>query len=77
VLLDLVRALAAEVLGHDSAEAVGADDDFLDLGFASLTAVELRNRLNAATGLDLPPTLVYDVTTPNEVVGLLRATWSG
>ncbi|MGC4807694.1 SDR family NAD(P)-dependent oxidoreductase [Micromonospora sp. DT233] len=71
ILTELLRSEITAVLGRDGAERVGTDTAFKDLGFDSMSAVRLRDRLAAAVGVRLPATLVFDHPTPEAVVGHL------
>ncbi|MEV1121729.1 thioester reductase domain-containing protein [Actinosynnema sp. NPDC049800] len=73
VVLDVVLAETAAVLGHASPEGIGADQAFGDLGFDSLVSVELRNRLATRCATALPPTLVFDHPSPGALAAFLHA----
>ncbi|MFL5910810.1 MAG: SDR family NAD(P)-dependent oxidoreductase, partial [Gaiellaceae bacterium] len=77
IVLDLVLTHSAGILGHASGDAIDPQRAFKELGFDSLGAVELRNRLSQATGLKLPTTLVFDHPSPAAVVELLRSKVAG
>ncbi|MFF8286695.1 SDR family NAD(P)-dependent oxidoreductase [Streptomyces albus] len=72
-LLEVVREQIAVTLGHGARWRLDGDRPFQELGFDSLTAVELRNRLDAVTGLRLPSTLVFDHPTADALVTFLLA----
>ncbi|MFC8850899.1 MULTISPECIES: SDR family NAD(P)-dependent oxidoreductase [unclassified Micromonospora] len=76
-LLTLVRSRVALVMGYGSGDDIGPDLPFQSAGMDSLTAVELRNRLDASTGLTLPATLVFDYPTPRALAGHLRELLTG
>ncbi|WP_345663982.1 SDR family NAD(P)-dependent oxidoreductase, partial [Streptomyces iranensis] len=77
LLLERIQSLAASILGHSGPNAIPPAQPFQELGFDSLTAVELRNQLATATGIDLAPALVFDHPTPNALATYLCAELTG
>ncbi|GAA4022642.1 hypothetical protein GCM10022247_53620 [Allokutzneria multivorans] len=72
LLLELVRIEAAKALHHGSTAEITPDRPFLELGFDSLTAADLRGRLNSATGLELWTTVIFERGTPAALAEYLR-----
>jgi thioesterase domain-containing protein/acyl carrier protein len=77
LLADIVTTQAQIVLGHTNRTAIDARRTFRDMGVDSLTAVELRNRLAAETGLQLPPTVIFDQPTIDQIAEMLDAELGG
>ncbi|MFD1050601.1 beta-ketoacyl synthase N-terminal-like domain-containing protein, partial [Kibdelosporangium lantanae] len=73
-ILAVVRAQIADVLGHETVDTVAVDRPFVEFGFDSLTALELRNRLASKTGVRLPATLVFDYPNPLALAEYLAGT---
>jgi acyl transferase domain-containing protein/NADPH:quinone reductase-like Zn-dependent oxidoreductase/acyl carrier protein len=71
IVLELVRSQVASVLGHSSTDAIDPEREFREMGFDSLAAVELGNRLTDATGLAIPPSVAFDLPTPQALAGHL------
>ncbi|WP_435874604.1 SDR family NAD(P)-dependent oxidoreductase [Nocardia vinacea] len=72
VILDVIRAQAAVVLGHTSADSPPPDKPFSDIGFDSLGVMEFRNRLKSAVGVQLSATAMFDYPTPEALAGYIR-----
>ncbi|MGW2327471.1 SDR family NAD(P)-dependent oxidoreductase, partial [Streptomyces sp. NPDC001700] len=77
IVLDFLRGHVATVLGHGSPDAIDPVHSFKDLGFDSLSSVELRNSLNKASGMRLPSTLLFDYPTPAVLAGYMRGELMG
>ncbi|MEU7763654.1 SDR family NAD(P)-dependent oxidoreductase [Nocardia sp. NPDC049190] len=77
LVLAVVAEQAAAILGHDSAQAIHPDRPFTAFGFDSLSGQQLRNLLVAATGAELPTTLIFDYPTPAAVARLVRSRLEG
>jgi acyl carrier protein len=72
LVLEVVRAQAAAVLGHEGSDSIAADTPFKDIGFDSLSIMEFRNQLARATGLRLPATLVFDYPSARALAGFIH-----
>ncbi|WP_328407811.1 type I polyketide synthase [Nocardia sp. NBC_00403] len=72
IVLEVIRAQAAAILGHDGVDSIAPDKPFSDIGFDSLGVMEFRNRLKSAVGVQLSATAMFDYPTPAELAGFLR-----
>ncbi|MFG2142573.1 SDR family NAD(P)-dependent oxidoreductase, partial [Streptomyces sp. NPDC048650] len=75
-LVELIRGEAAAVLRHRTTDAIEPERAFKEVGFDSLTALELRNRVNATTGLSLPTTIAFAYPNPTALAGYILSTWA-
>nr|WP_216216674.1 type I polyketide synthase [Amycolatopsis aidingensis] len=72
ILTELITGYAAEVLGHADSSAVRPEHDFLESGFDSLLAVQLRNKLGETLGMTLPGTVIFDHSNPMKLAAWLH-----
>jgi acyl transferase domain-containing protein len=77
LLLELICAHTADVLGHTSQGAIDPEANFVELGFSSFTALEMNNRLTAITGFEIPAVAVYEHPTPSALAHYLRMELAG
>jgi acyl transferase domain-containing protein/acyl carrier protein len=77
MIVELVREHAAAVLGHTDRTVIELARPFQEMGFDSLGAVEFRNRMKAATGVNLPPTAVFDYPTPGAIGDFIAGEFTG
>jgi acyl carrier protein len=71
LVLDFLIDKISDVLAHDRPDAILAKDDFMDMGFSSLTTMQLRDQITNGSGIPLPVTAIYDLQTPADLADYL------
>ena len=71
-LAELVTRISGQILGYDNLTAVDRTADFMDLGLSSIMAIDIRNRIITATGLDIPAAIMYDYPTIDAIAEYLE-----